>query len=147
MKRRLFVLFFIALICLPSVGLAHPGKTDENGGHYDYETGEYHYHHGYPAHQHENGVCPYDYDDKTPHDSGNSISVRVAFPERTTAPRPTLAPTVRPTPKPTAAPSPTPAPIKRGSADYNSSALGGSAAAGIVFYIIFCKIAKSVTKA
>lgn len=41
---------------------AHPGKTDSNGGHFDRSTGEYHYHHGYPAHQHENGTCPYDFD-------------------------------------------------------------------------------------
>ena len=32
------------------------------GGHYDTTTGTYHYHHGYPAHQHTNGICPYDYD-------------------------------------------------------------------------------------
>ena len=38
---------------------AHPGKTDSDGGHFDRSTGEYHYHHGYPAHQHENGTCPY----------------------------------------------------------------------------------------
>ncbi|CCY87023.1 ig-like domain-containing surface protein [Clostridium sp. CAG:149] len=37
----------------------HPGRTDSNGGHYDCSTGEYHYHHGYPAHQHPNGSCPY----------------------------------------------------------------------------------------
>lgn len=41
---------------------AHPGKTDSDGGHFDRSTGEYHYHHGYPAHQHENGTCPYDFD-------------------------------------------------------------------------------------
>ena len=40
---------------------AHPGKTDSDGGHFDRSTGEYHYHHGYPAHQHENGTCPYDF--------------------------------------------------------------------------------------
>jgi hypothetical protein len=39
--------------------------TDGNGGHYNSSTGEYHYHHGYPAHSHTNGVCPYEYDDKT----------------------------------------------------------------------------------
>lgn len=43
---------------------AHPGRTDSNGGHHDYKNksglGSYHYHcDGYPAHLHENGVCPY----------------------------------------------------------------------------------------
>lgn len=52
--------------------LAHPGRTDENGGHYDNSTGEYHYHHGYPAHQHENGVCPYDFKDNTDHRDSES---------------------------------------------------------------------------
>ncbi len=42
----------------------HPGRTDSSGGHYDRSTGEYHYHHGYPAHQHPGGVCPYDIEDK-----------------------------------------------------------------------------------
>ena len=46
---------------------AHPGSLDENGGHYDRSTGEYHYHHGYPAHQHNNGECPYDF-----HDNANT---------------------------------------------------------------------------
>ena len=38
---------------------AHSGRTDSNGGHTNHQTGEYHYHHGYPAHQHPNGICPY----------------------------------------------------------------------------------------
>lgn len=38
---------------------AHSGGTDENGGHYDHSTGEYHYHHGHSAHQHPGGICPY----------------------------------------------------------------------------------------
>lgn len=50
---------------------AHSGKTDANGGHYQGNNGEYHYHHGYPAHQHTNGSCPYDYDDKTNHNGGS----------------------------------------------------------------------------
>lgn len=44
---------------LPTVAIAHSGRTDSNGGHYNHSTGEYHYHHGYPAHQHDNGICPY----------------------------------------------------------------------------------------
>ena len=43
---------------------AHSGRTDSNGGHYDNTKGEYHYHHGYLAHQHnEDGSCPYEIDE------------------------------------------------------------------------------------
>lgn len=70
----------ICLFCLIPILLgtasAHPGKTDADGGHHDYENqsglGSYHYHHGYPAHLHENGLCPYDFDDKTGWNSGTS---------------------------------------------------------------------------
>lgn len=54
---------------------AHPGATDANGGHYDHSTGEYHYHHGYPAHQHPDGRCPYNYKDRTGQNSGSSSGV------------------------------------------------------------------------
>jgi hypothetical protein len=51
----------LALCCcaLPIISPLHSGGTDGAGGHYDHSTGEYHYHHGYPAHQHPNGECPY----------------------------------------------------------------------------------------
>lgn len=62
----------LALLLLITPAHAHSGRTDSNGGHYDHSTGEYHYHHGYPAHQHPNGVCPYDFDDKTGQSSGTS---------------------------------------------------------------------------
>ena len=52
--------------------LAHPGGTDSKGGHTNHSTGEYHYHHGYSAHDHVDGVCPYDYDDRTGENSGSS---------------------------------------------------------------------------
>ena len=65
--KRLAVLALAALLILPVY--AHGGRTDANGGHYDSSTGEYHYHHGYPAHQHVNGTCPYNFDDKTDIDS------------------------------------------------------------------------------
>ena len=66
-KRIILISFLLALFII-SVSYAHPGRTDANGGHYDNSTGEYHYHHGYPAHQHPNGVCPYSYntDSSTP---------------------------------------------------------------------------------
>lgn len=46
------------------VAQAHSGRTDSSGGHRDTKNksglGPYHYHcGGYPAHLHENGVCPY----------------------------------------------------------------------------------------
>lgn len=62
---------FLALLFI-SPAYAHSGRTDSQGGHYNRSTGEYHFHHGYPAHQHENGVCPYDFDDKTGESSGTS---------------------------------------------------------------------------
>lgn len=75
MKRRTLLLLCCCLFLLfPFSASAHPGRTDANGGHYDSSTGEYHYHHGYPAHQHTNGVCPYDFDNKTGQNSGSSSS-------------------------------------------------------------------------
>lgn len=59
-------LISFVLICIFAVSFAtaHRGRTDAQGGHYDYENesglGSYHYHHGYSAHLHENGVCPYE---------------------------------------------------------------------------------------
>lgn len=69
--------FFIAVsICVLFIttASAHGGRTDANGGHYDRATGEYHYHHGYSAHQHPGGVCPYSYDDQTDHSSSSGSS-------------------------------------------------------------------------
>lgn len=65
-------LVVVALMTAPA--FAHPGRTDGSGGHYDRSTGDYHYHHGYGAHDHVDGVCPYDYDDKTGENSGSSSS-------------------------------------------------------------------------
>lgn len=100
MKRFLaFVLAFLLLLS-PTV-LAHSGRTDANGGHYDRSTGEYHYHHGYPAHQHYDmdgdGVvdCPYNFDDQTGRNSGGSSKKQRA----TQTPRPKPTPTPSPEPK------------------------------------------------
>lgn len=74
-KSYICIALVLLISCIATVLVfAHGGRTDANGGHYNRSTGEYHYHHGYPAHQHTNGVCPYDYDDKTNHSSGGSIS-------------------------------------------------------------------------
>lgn len=63
MKRFMIVCAVALSIFLTAY--AHSGGTDANGGHYNRKTGEYHYHHGYPEHQHYNGVCPYDFKDNT----------------------------------------------------------------------------------
>lgn len=71
------------MICyLPIHSLAHSGRTDGNGGHYDRSTGKYHYHHGYSAHDHwdmdGDGVidCPYNYNDKTNHNYNNGSTTQ-----------------------------------------------------------------------
>lgn len=79
LKRILTFLFILAFpLLLVFRVYAHPGKTDEYGGHYDRSTGEYHYHHGFEAHQHVdlNGDgtpdCPFEFVDKTGQNSGGS---------------------------------------------------------------------------
>ena len=73
-----YLLFSVFVMSLAALTVyAHPGRTDANGGHTDHDTGEYHYHHGYPAHDHydmdRDGVldCPYDFEDKTAHSGGD----------------------------------------------------------------------------
>lgn len=68
--KRLLALVLALLLSLPV--FAHSGRTDSKGGHNG--PGGYHYHHGYPAHQHEGGECPYDFDDRTGESSGTSSS-------------------------------------------------------------------------
>ncbi len=69
MKKIIFAGFIFSAVFLATfqIVFAHPGRTDSSGGHWDHSTGEYHYHHGYPAHQHVDDVCPYDFDDQTNH--------------------------------------------------------------------------------
>ena len=80
MKKIISLLLFVFLLSFTITAIAHPGKTDGKGGHYNHDTGSYHYHHGYSAHQHEDldgdGVldCPYDFVDKTDHSSKGSSS-------------------------------------------------------------------------
>ena len=71
--KRILLVFFCAMLLTCSVS-AHPGRTDSSGRHYDRSTGEYHYHHGYPAHQHAGGICEYNFDDQTGRRSGSSNS-------------------------------------------------------------------------
>lgn len=80
MKKLISVLLLLCLIFSSISVFAHPGKTDGRGGHYNRSTGEYHYHHGYSAHQHKDinsdGVldCPYDFVDKTDNSNKDSYS-------------------------------------------------------------------------
>lgn len=74
MKSKTLVYSFLILALFVSSASAHAGKTDANGGHYNRATGEYHFHHGYSAHQHTGGVCPYDFDDQTGINSGGPSS-------------------------------------------------------------------------
>ena len=70
---RLLKLLCCMALCLylAVTAFAHSGKTDSKGGHTNHYTGDYHYHHGYPAHQHTDtngdGIldCPYKFVDKT----------------------------------------------------------------------------------
>ena len=58
--KKILITIIALLTILPSVSYAHQGRTDSSGGHYNRSTGKYHYHHGYSAHQHVNGICPYE---------------------------------------------------------------------------------------
>lgn len=80
------VLFALLVVFLAMPAQAHPGRTDSSGGHWNRSTGEYHYHHGYSAHQHPNGQCKYDFDDKTGSTSGSSSSYDNSRIKTTTAP-------------------------------------------------------------
>ena len=68
MKQLFRSIFFLLFVFVLSLTVhAHPGKTDSNGGHTDHSTGDYHYHHGQPAHDHYDidgdGIidCPYNF--------------------------------------------------------------------------------------
>lgn len=83
----LFILLFTIMLSIPAY--AHPGSLDEYGGHYDYSTGDYHFHHGYPAHSHAGGRCVYSFRDNT--DGRYTYSNKSSTtPQCTTAPRPTM---------------------------------------------------------
>ena len=59
-KRNAFIAYAALTVMLIKLCVqvsVHPGNTDSNGGHYNRATGTYHYHHGRPAHQHNNGEC------------------------------------------------------------------------------------------
>jgi hypothetical protein len=78
MRLQKLLLAFALFLCLSVVVYAHPGSTHSDGGHFNRSTGEYHYHHGYPAHEHSDMDgdghldCPYSFDDKTDHSSNET---------------------------------------------------------------------------
>ena len=81
MKKLLLVISSFILLASVVLGVnAHPGRTDGAGGHTNRSTGEYHYHHGYSEHSHYDmdgdGVkdCPYNFKDKTNHNSSSGSS-------------------------------------------------------------------------
>lgn len=70
-RIAIFLAAFLILGCTQTIygnniitAQAHSGRTDSQGGHHDNQNksglGSYHYHHGYSAHLHPGGVCPYD---------------------------------------------------------------------------------------
>ncbi len=70
MKKKIITLIMATVLAITPLQVnttnmyAHSGRTDSQGGHRDNKNasglGSYHYHcGGYPAHLHENGVCPY----------------------------------------------------------------------------------------
>lgn len=76
MRRWYIALAFLLILLHPFTVAAHSGGTDSHGGHHDGD--DYHYHHGYPAHNHWDMDgdgdldCPYYFDDKTGQNSGSS---------------------------------------------------------------------------
>lgn len=86
---RKFSLLLVLLLCslyISTPVFAHPGGTDSNGGHHNRSTGEYHYHHGYSAHQHKDmdgdGYldCPYEFDDNTKYSSSSQHKIDLIVP-------------------------------------------------------------------
>lgn len=70
-------IIFVLAFALSFSIFAHPGRTDSSGGHTDQSTGDYHYHHGYEAHQHNGEECPFDFDDRTGQSSGISSTTNL----------------------------------------------------------------------
>ena len=74
--------FLFMLVLLTPAAHAHSGRTDSSGGHNSPDG--YHYHHGYPAHQHYDidgdGIidCPYNFVDAAEHNSKEKDSSTVA---------------------------------------------------------------------
>ena len=65
--KKLALIVVVALVFSINA-YAHKGGTDSSGGHTDHSTGDYHYHHGQPAHDHYDMDgdgdldCPYSFE-------------------------------------------------------------------------------------
>lgn len=93
---RLLKLLIAVALCMniPIATFAHSGRTDAAGGHFNHDTGEYHYHHGYSAHQHSDtdgdGIvdCPYSLKGRTDFSNSNVKSSKLEKPrEETESPK------------------------------------------------------------
>lgn len=71
MKKIISILSCIVVLTVTAS--AHSGSTDKNGGHYDHAAEEYHYHHGFAAHQHPDGICPFETDDSQNQSNAGTI--------------------------------------------------------------------------
>lgn len=81
-NKKQLMIFSVSIILLSLLTIsafAHAGRTDEQGGHFDNEAQEYHYHHGYPAHQHEDGECPYNFVDNEDKKETKSANNKTTF--------------------------------------------------------------------
>lgn len=85
MKYKLNILYILIILivvlsCISTY--AHSGGTDSKGGHWDSSTGEYHYHHGYSAHDHYDidgdgkKDCPYNFKNNEKDQSSPSQSIQ-----------------------------------------------------------------------
>lgn len=106
------VLTIIAILCLiiaiAGNSFAHSGRTDSSGGHKDNKNksglGSYHYHcGGYPAHLHDNGVCPYSstsYSSESTNNTNSTASTESSSSESVTTSSSVDIPTPISTPEP-----------------------------------------------
>ena len=96
--KKVLTCLSLLIMCLACIltSFAHQGKTDGNGGHRDNNNtsglGSYHFHcGGYPAHLHNNGVCPYSGEytsgNDTSYSSNKTYSVKTATPIPTVKPK------------------------------------------------------------
>lgn len=81
------LLILILSLSIPMTATAHSGRTDSNGGHRDNKNvsglGSYHYHcGGYPAHLHQNGICPYKSQSQS---QSTSLTPTISLPQEQTS--------------------------------------------------------------
>lgn len=153
--KRILLLTIAACMAISVTGsaFAHPGRTDSQGGHTDRATGEYHFHHGYPAHQHEDrdgdGVkeyCPYNFNDNTGANSGTPSSRTPSYRPATYVPVPAPVPKVI-TRETTATTPPTTAAVySAGSKESNNSGWEEAIVAGFAAICLFFGVLWAILK-